>query len=131
MSCRQTSSAEVAWNRLVEGDVAPECSCGGFLKPDTISFGQSMPMDKVNRAVELSQQSDFFMVVGSTLVVQPAAHMPVYAKQNGSFLAIVNLSDTPCDQLGDVLIRNKAGETLQQLVGEVKRLKGSKAETQV
>jgi NAD-dependent deacetylase len=59
------------------------------------------------------------MVVGSTLLVQPAAHMPVYAKQNNAFLAIVNLSETPCDNTCDVLIRGKAGSVLQQIVSEV------------
>jgi NAD-dependent deacetylase len=60
-------------------------------------------------------------VVGSTLLVQPAAHMPIYARQNGAFLAIINLSETPCDEMCDVLIRGKAGEVLQKIVEEVKR----------
>ena len=59
------------------------------------------------------------MVVGSTLLVQPAAHMPLYAKQNGSFLAIINLSETPCDDVCDVLIREKAGRALQEIVEAV------------
>lgn len=113
MTCSEVSPIEDARKRIDNGNPAPECHCGGFLKPDTISFGQSMPMDKVNRALELSQKSDFFMVIGSTLVVQPAAHMPVYAKQNGAFLAIVNLSETPCDTMSDVLIQEKAGDALQ------------------
>ena len=81
-----------------------------------------MPMDKVGRAIELSQNSDFFMVIGSTLVVQPAAHMPVYAKQNGAFLAIVNLSETPCDSMSDVLIQEKAGNALQAIYQKVREL---------
>ena len=52
------------------------------------------------------------MVVGSTLLVQPASLMPVYAKEGGAFLAIVNLSETPCDSICDVLINRKAGEVL-------------------
>jgi NAD-dependent deacetylase len=122
MSCGRTSTKEAAYERILGGDTAPECECGGYLKPDTVSFGQSMPMDKVNLAVELSQRSDFFMVVGSTLVVQPAAHMPIYAKQNGAFLAIINLSKTPCDAMCDVLIQEKAGAVLEAVVEEVKRL---------
>jgi NAD-dependent deacetylase len=59
--------------------------------------------------------------VGSTLLIQPAAHMPVYAKQNKAFLAIVNLSDTPCDNMCDVLIRDKAGDVLQRIVAEVEK----------
>ena len=125
MTCSEVSSIEDARTRIDVGDPAPECHCGGYLKPDTISFGQSMPMDKVGRAIELSQNSDFFMVIGSTLVVQPAAHMPVYAKQNGAFLAIVNLSETPCDTMSDVLIQEKAGNALQAIYKKVRDLLGT------
>ena len=116
MRCRSIMSTGETLKRLQSGDAAPECGCGGYLKPDTISFGQAMPVDAVEKATALSLGSDFFLVVGSTLLVQPAAHMPLYAKQNNAFLAIINLSDTPCDEMCDVLIRGKAGEVLQQIV---------------
>lgn len=122
MSCSNISTKEAAYQRIMDGDAAPECDCGGYLKPDTVSFGQSMPMEKVNQAVALSQRSDVFMVVGSTLVVQPAAHMPIHAKQHGAFLVIVNLSKTPCDGMCDVLINEKAGKVLQAVVDEVQKL---------
>ena len=121
LSCRNITATEEIQARLDSGDTAPECECGGYLKPDTISFGQAMPVDAVEIATALSHTSDFFLVVGSTLLVQPAAHMPVYAKQNNAFLAIVNLSDTPCDNMCDVLIRDKAGDVLQQIVEEVEK----------
>jgi NAD-dependent deacetylase len=121
MACRQIIQTEDVKHRLSEGDPAPECDCGGYLKPDTISFGQSMPVAEVEKAAALSQASDFFMVVGSTLLVQPAAHMPYYARNNGAFLAIVNLSETPCDEMCDVLIREKAGMVLQEIVKEVEK----------
>jgi len=121
MSCRNITATEEIQARLNSGDAAPECGCGGYLKPDTISFGQAMPLNAVEKATALSHTSDFFLVVGSTLLVQPAAHMPVYAKQNNAFLAIVNLSDTPCDNMCDVLIRDKAGKVLQRIVKEVEK----------
>jgi NAD-dependent deacetylase len=121
MSCRQTSPIENVQQRLTAGDPAPECDCGGYLKPDTISFGQSMPVAEVEKAVTLSRGSDFFMVIGSTLLVQPAAQMPIYAKDNGAFLSIINLSETPCDQMSDVLIRDKAGKILQEIVHAVEQ----------
>ena len=121
MSCRTITPTEEIKKRLDSDDTAPECECGGYLKPDTISFGQAMPLDAVEKAITLSQISDFFLVVGSTLLVQPAAHMPVYAKQNNAFLAIVNLSDTPCDNMCDVLIRDNAGKVLQRIVAEVEK----------
>ena len=119
MSCRNTSPIDEVQRRLAAGDMAPECNCGGYLKPDTISFGQAMPVAEVEKAAALSQKCDFFLVVGSTLLVQPAAHMPIYAKNGGAFLAIINLSETPCDEMCDVLIRGKAGEVLQQILNEI------------
>jgi NAD-dependent deacetylase len=119
MSCSQIAPIAGVRQRLAEGDMAPECECGGFLKPDTISFGQAMPVAEVEKAAALSQACDFFLVVGSTLLVQPAAHMPVYAKNGGAFLAIINLSDTPCDAMSNVLIRGNAGEVMQQIINEV------------
>jgi NAD-dependent deacetylase len=80
-----------------------------------------MPVIEVEKATTLSQTCDFFLVVGSTLLVQPAAHMPIYARQNSAFLAIVNLSQTPCDDMCDVLIRDKAGVVLQRIVREVEK----------
>ncbi len=112
MRCSAISTTAAAQERLASGDPAPACECGGYLKPDTISFGQSMPMEKVHQAIALAEQSDLFIVIGSTLLVQPAAHMPIYAKQNNAFLVIINLSDTPCDNAADLLIREKAGGIL-------------------
>jgi len=119
LSCGEISPLDEVRQRLAAGDSAPECKCGGYLKPDTISFGQSMPQAEVEKAAYLSQNCDFFLVVGSTLLVQPAAHMPFYAKNNGAFLAIINLSATPCDDTCDVLIREKAGIVLQKILAKI------------
>jgi len=120
MQCSAISTTAAAQERLASGDPAPACDCGGCLKPDTISFGQSMPMEKVHQAIALSEQSDLFIVVGSTLLVQPAAHMPIYAKRNNAFLVIINLSDTGCDDMADILIREKAGGVLDGILQAVK-----------
>ena len=119
MTCNGISSIHDAQKRIDAGDLAPECDCGGYLKPDTISFGQAMPVEEVEKATELSKSCDCFIVVGSTLLVQPAALMPIYAKQSGAFLAIINLSETPCDDMCDVLICGKAGEVLVDIVDRV------------
>ena len=121
MSCRNITPIEEVRQRLAAGDPAPECQCGGFLKPDTISFGQSMPVTEVEKSAALSRECDFFMIVGSTLLVQPAAQMPFFAKNNGAFLAIINLSETPCDGMCDVRIQEKAGDVLKQIVREVEK----------
>lgn len=116
MRCKKLISWEEAMVMIDAGEKAPACSCGGFLKPDTISFGQAMPVEETQRAAMLSSKSDVFIVVGSTLLVQPAALMPEYAKNAGSFLVIINLSETPYDNVCDVLIRGKAGEVLKKIV---------------
>ena len=116
MHCRKLVPTDDVWRRLNDGDPAPECDCGGYLKPDTISFGQTMPEAAVKRATELSSTCDFFMVVGSTLLVQPAAHMPFFAKNNGAFLGIVNLSETPCDTICDARIQKEAGKALPAIM---------------
>lgn len=122
MNCRKLSSLEAAQERVFAGDLAPECECGGYLKPDTISFGQAMPVAEVQKATALSMNCDFFMVVGSTLLVQPAALMPQYAKERGAFLVIVNLSETPFDADCDVLISEKAGVVLPRILDSVTSL---------
>lgn len=115
MSCLKVSSIQAAQKRIEGGDPAPTCNCGGYLKPDTISFGQSMPENEVTRATELSEKADFFMVIGSTLLVHPAAGMPNLAKKNGAFLAMVNMSETSYDNIFDVLIFDKAGKVLTDI----------------
>ena len=60
------------------------------------------------------------LVIGSTLIVHPAAGMPDMARQNGAFLAIINLSETPCDDMCDVLIREKAGAAVEAIVEKVR-----------
>ncbi len=121
MSCKKLISWEQAQKKLDTGNLSPQCSCSGFLKPDTISFGQAMPVKETQKAAMLSSKSDVFIVVGSTLLVQPAALMPEYAKNAGAFLVIINLSDTPYDSACDVLIREKAGAVLQQIVDQIKK----------
>lgn len=123
MTCGVLSSIHDAQKRIESGDLAPECECGGYLKPDTISFGQNLPHDQIEKSVKLSQACDFFLVVGSTLLVQPAASMPQYAKQSGAFLAIVNLSETPCDDMCDIVICEKAGDVLPDIIEKVRNVK--------
>lgn len=102
------------------GEKAPECTCGGFLKQATISFGQSLPEDAINIGGEKSSGCDLFIVAGSSLVVYPAAQMPLIAKQNGAKLVIITLSDTPHDSYADVIINDKTGPTLSKVVEKVK-----------
>ncbi len=119
MSCDKLESIHDIQQRIEAGDEAPECTCGGFLKPDTISFGQAMPVEETNKAVNLCNSCDFLLVIGSTLLVQPASLLPGYAKQNGAFLAMINLSETPYDGECDIKIEDKAGEVMSALMEHI------------
>jgi len=90
---------------------SPKCDeCGGILKSATISFGQAMPQDAMRRAQEWTELARIFVVMGSSLQVQPAASFPVMAKRNGALLAIINREPTPLDSYADVLHQSSIGE---------------------
>jgi NAD-dependent deacetylase len=102
------------------GEKAPECECGGYLKQATIAFGQSLPLKAIEESESRSASCDVFIVAGSSLVVYPAAQMPVIARQNGAKLVIITLSDTPHDHYADFIINEKTGPTLNAIVEQVK-----------
>jgi NAD-dependent deacetylase len=107
---------ELAWVKerfVATGGVAPDCSaCGGPVKSATISFGQAMPDEPMRRAEELALACDLFLVVGSSLVVWPAAGFPLMAKRNGARLVIINREATEFDQMADLVIRDDIGTAL-------------------
>jgi NAD-dependent deacetylase len=107
--------------RLDSGEEMPDCeSCHGTLKPDVVFFGEALPQDVLQEATSRSYACDLFIVIGSTLVVYPAAYMPIYAANAGARLIIVNLSPTPMDEQATVLIRAKAGEAMSAILQRVK-----------
>ncbi|MBV9562353.1 MAG: NAD-dependent deacetylase [Bradyrhizobium sp.] len=97
---------------------APDCiDCSEPVKTATISFGQAMPEDAMQRAAELAQSCDLFIAIGSSLVVWPAAGFPLMAKNGGARLVIINREPTEQDELADLVIRHDIGETLGPFVG--------------
>jgi NAD-dependent deacetylase len=95
----------------------PACeSCGGLVKSATISFGQAMPEEPMQRAQELALACDLFLVVGSSLVVYPAAALPVLAKRNGAALVIVNREPTELDAIADLVIQAEIGPVLEPFI---------------
>jgi NAD-dependent deacetylase len=111
---------ELAWvkERFDEDGRAPSCTvCDEPVKTATISFGQSMPEDAMQRALELTRQCDLFLAIGSSLVVWPAAGFPQLAKSSGARLVIINNERTDQDERADLVIRYDIGETLGPFVG--------------
>jgi NAD-dependent deacetylase len=111
---------ELAWVREIfgAGERLPVCAdCGGHIKTATISFGQPMPEAEMDRARAATLAADLFIVLGSSLVVYPAAGFPLLAKRNGARLAIVNRDPTDQDEIADLVIHAAIGPTLSQAVG--------------
>jgi NAD-dependent deacetylase len=97
---------------VTQGEI-PTCRwCGGLIKTATISFGQPMPEGPMARAETQTLTADLFLVLGSSLVVHPAAGFPVMAKENGANLAIVNREPTPLDGIADLVLHDEIGPTL-------------------
>jgi NAD-dependent deacetylase len=105
---------ELAWvrERYTASGHAPDCSCGGFIKTATVSFGQAMPEDPMRRAQALATSCDVFVAIGSSLVVWPAASLPLLAKRNGARLVIINREPTDFDDIADLVIRDDIGSVL-------------------
>jgi len=96
----------------------PVCvKCEGLVKTATISFGQSMPVLAMRRAEAETLAADLFIVLGSSLVVYPAAGFPELAKRNGAKLAIVNREETGLDRYADLVLHEPIGDTLGGAVG--------------
>lgn len=95
----------------------PDCpDCGGYIKTATVSFGQAMPVGPMRRAEELATGCDLFLVIGSSLVVWPAAGFPLTAKRHGAVLVIVNREPTEFDSIADLVVRFDIGETFAALI---------------
>jgi NAD-dependent protein deacetylase/lipoamidase len=118
--CGQRSSIQELQQRVDAGEVDPLCSdCGGYLKAATILFGQRIPDEVLARAKELAFACDLFLVVGSSLKVNPAAILPRIALKNDVPLIIINLQPTHLDDYAEVVINEKAGVVLPQIVASV------------
>lgn len=120
LSCGRVWTGESVQQRLDAGDVDPRCPvCGGVLRIGTILFGESLPERELRTAFAVAQTCDLMLIVGSSLVVNPAARIPVIAKQGGASLVIINRTPTPIDHLADVAIQAEAGPSLEVIANAV------------
>lgn len=116
LECKRRWPTIEILDRVEAGEEDPRCTeCGGILKTATISFGQSLDPEVLAACEKASREADLFLAAGSSLVVVPAAHMPLIASQSGARLVIVNLEPTPLDELADLIIRGATGQILPSL----------------
>src|SRR4051812_2139597 len=118
MSCGWRAPMPTVLDRVRAGEEDPACECcGGILKSATISFGQPLVPDVIDRAMQSAQQADLLLAIGTSLQVYPVAAMVPAAKAAGASLVIVNAEATPFDEFADVVLRDAIGQVLPAICG--------------
>ncbi len=100
---------------VLRGPSVPRCTCGGVIRPDVVWFGEMLPEDEWNSAVDACRNADVLISIGTSGVVYPAAGLPLDAKRNGAFLIEINPEPTPLTDYADAFLAGKAGELLPLL----------------
>jgi len=117
MSCDERAPMEKALARVRAGEADPPCrSCGGILKSATISFGQALVPEVIDRAMQAAATADLFLSVGTSLQVYPIAGAVQIAKSAGARLVIINAEPTPFDDIADAVINESISEVLPKLL---------------
>jgi NAD-dependent deacetylase len=113
--CSRTCGVVDEWDELPE--VVPTCPrCGAMLRPDVVWFGESLPQYELETAIHAANTCQVFFSIGTSGLVQPAASMPVWAKQNGAVLVEINYESTPLTSMADYVFHGKSGDILPDLV---------------
>jgi NAD-dependent protein deacetylase/lipoamidase len=117
LECGAVESRQDVQDRL-NLEMPPKCrACGGaLLKPTVVLFGEPMPVEAVTLARELAEKADVMLVVGTSLVVYPAAEIPLVASRAGAPMIVVNAEPTPFDRFAEVVIHGRSGDVLPQIV---------------
>jgi len=117
--CQRRQPMTEVLERVRAGELDPRChTCNGILKSDTISFGQALVPEVIERAFEVAQEADLLIAVGSTLQVQPVAGVVPTARRAGARLVIINAQPTACDDLAHAVLQGSIGELLPAICGE-------------
>ena len=115
LNCKKQHTMDEVYSRL-ETQLPPLCSeCGGILKPEVVFFGESLPVTVLEEAVNITNECDLFFTIGSSLIVQPAASLPLMAKEKGAKLVIINKDATPLDTFADIVFHTTASEVLDKI----------------
>jgi NAD-dependent deacetylase len=116
--CGMRGPMQVVLERVRAGEEDPQCrDCGGILKSDTISFGQQLVPEVIDRAMQAAAEADFFIAVGTSLQVYPIAGAVEVARSAGARIVIVNAQPTPFDPLADAVFNQPISEILPAILG--------------
>ena len=104
-------------------EIPPRCSCGGILRPDAVFFGEMIPSEAMWRSRQVATDCDLMLVVGTSAVVQPAALMPVIAKESGAKIVEINPESTPLTaEISSYLIKGKAGDVMNRIIEDLEKI---------
>ena len=121
MQCSWRGPMKDALDRVQAGDADPACrECGGILKSATISFGQALVPEVIDRAMQAATNADLFIAVGTSLQVYPVAGMVPLASNAGARIVIVNAQPTPFDDIADAVISRAIGEVLPLICNSIR-----------
>lgn len=122
MSCDARYPVGDVVDRFRAKEEVPDCErCRGILKPDVVFFGELLPEWTLRNATARATRCELMIVIGSSLVVYPAAYMPMYAKESGAKLVIINNTPTSCDDVADVVIHHSAGAVMERIMENVRK----------
>lgn len=113
---REGTVVDRAQARPTESGMLACPECGAFLRPDVVWFGERLPSEALEQAMQAALHSEVFLSVGTSAVVEPAASLPRLAKRNGALLVEVNPRETAITGMADIVLRGKSGEILPELV---------------
>ena len=115
LSCNKKYQIDLVKEQFKKDNLAPVCTCGGYIKSATVSFGQSMPPEAMQAAEEVSLACELFIAVGSSLKVFPAAGFPLLARENGAKFVIINREPTDLDGYADLILNDEISEVFGSL----------------
>lgn len=117
--CARVHPISLLQEPIQELAALPRCTCGGLIRPGVVLFGEMLPHEALNKAIEAMERCDGLLIIGSSLQVQPAAALPQMVLERKKPLWIVNLAPTPYDDVADIVIRDRAGEVLPKVVSNL------------
>lgn len=116
ISCGEHHAIELCRTLFEATDESPKCqSCDGLVKSDIVMFGEKMPVKKTAEAFKIAETADLFIAIGTSLVVNPAAGLPLHAKHNDAKFAILNRDPTELDRFADCVVNAEIGEVMKEL----------------
>ena len=120
MNCEAKSpTAEVDLSQI-----PPRCGCGGIYRPECVFFGEMIPSEHLARSEQVASDCDVMLVIGTSATVQPAAYMPVIAKENGAKIIEINMEKTPLSgRISDYYILGRAGQIMSDIVAQLEALR--------